>query len=322
MRWIVQRFVETILLILAITMLAFIALNAIGNPADLLMAPGADAQDRQRFIQQMGLDLPLWQQYWHFALNALHGDLGRSFVYDIPAFQLIGQRIVPTLELAIGATLLSLIVGLPLGLYCGMRPTHWFSRLASGVGVLGFSLPTFWIGMMLILFFSVKLGWLPSSGRGQTRQLFGVAFSFLTWDGLRHLLLPAVNLSLFQLTLLFRLTRAQAIEAMQQDHIRFARARGLRLRRIVGVHVLRTIAASVLTATMLEVGTTVAFSVVTETIFAWPGIGKLIIDSINMVDRPVIVAYLMLVCVFFLTSNLAIDLMCRAVDPRAAGGVR
>lgn len=322
MQWVVQRVIETVLLMLAITVLAFVALNAIGNPVDLLMAPGADAQDRARFIEQMGLNLPLWQQYLHFVFRALQGDLGRSFVYNIPAFSLIGQRVVPTVELAMTASLLSLGLGLPLGLYCGLRPRGAFAKLANGVGVLGFSLPTFWVGMILILFFSVKLGWLPSSGRGETRAVFGIGFSFLTWDGLRHLLLPAMNLSLFQASLLFRLTRAHVMETLHQEYIRFARARGLPMRRIVGVHLLRVLAAPVLTAAMLEVGATVAFSVVTETIFAWPGVGKLIIDSINMVDRPVIVAYLMLVCVFFLSLNLSVDLLCKAVDPRTSGGMR
>lgn len=322
MRWLFLRVLEVAGMLLAVSALAFIALHAVGNPADLLMSPGADAADRQRFIEHMGLDAPLWLQYLHFIRATAQGDLGVSFVYNVPAIVLIGQRAVATLELAGAASLFALSVGVPLGFFCGLRPRAWLARVTTAGSVLGFSLPTFWVGLVLILVFSVHLGWLPSSGRGGTRDILGMDVSFLTWDGLRHLALPALNLSLFPLALVFRMTRAQVIETMHQDFVRYARARGLSVGRILGVHVARAIALPVLTASTLELGAALAFSVVTETIFAWPGMGKLIIDSINLVDRPVIVTYLMLVCMFFLSLNLAVDLFSRILDPRLHGAPR
>jgi peptide/nickel transport system permease protein len=246
----------------------------------------------------------------------LHGDLGRSFVYNEPAMRVILERLPATLELSVAAVLLAVLIGLPAGLYAGLRPNALGARALMAGSILGFSLPAFWVGLMLIMVFAVQLGWLPSTGRGATRALFGIQWSFLTWDGLAHMVLPAINLALFNISLVMRLVRAGVREALPSDYVRFARAKGLRPSRVIFVHVLKNILIPVVTVLGLEFGTTIAFSVVTETIFAWPGIGKLIIDSINLLDRPVIVAYLMLIVLLFVAINLVVDLLYTVLDPR------
>ncbi|MFO0481948.1 MAG: ABC transporter permease [bacterium] len=298
------------------SLLVFFGVYAIGNPVDILVNPNADQQDIARAIAELGLDQPLHLQYWHFLTSALSGDLGRSFSTGIPALELIFQRMPATLELAAASMAIAIVFGIPLGLYAGLRPE---SRIAKGImagSILGFSLPTFWVGLMLIMVFSVWLGWLPPTGRGDTVELFGVAVSFLTLDGWSHLLLPATNLALFNLALLIRLTRAGTREVMVQDYIRFARAKGLRDSRIIGVHVLKNILIPIVTIVGLEFGSVIAFAVVTESIFAWPGMGKLLIDSINQLDRPVIVAYVLLIVLMFVLINLVVDVLYSMLDPR------
>ena len=307
---------QAALVILAMTVLVFAAVNVIGNPVDVLISPDASQADRLRAIHDLGLDQPLWLQYATFLRNALHGDLGRSFVYNVPALRLILQHMPATMELAVAAVLLSVLIGVPLGLYAGLRPRSVLSRLVMAVSILGFSLPAFWVGLMMVVAFSVHLGWLPSGGRGRTVDVLGVGWSFLTVDGLRHLVLPAVNLALFNISVVLRLTRSGTQEVLPADFIRFARAKGLSPARIVGVHVLKLIAVPLVTVIGLEFGSTVAFAVVTETVFAWPGMGKLIIDSINVLDRPVIVAYLMVIVTLFVTINLVTDLLYTLLDPR------
>jgi len=301
---------------LVMSVLVFVGVYAIGDPVEILISPEADQIERERAIRALGLDLPLWQQYLVFLKNALHGDLGRSFVFNEPALKLILDRMPATLELAFGATFVALLVGLPLGLYAGLRPNGALARGIMAGSILGFSLPTFWVGLMLIMVFAVQLGWLPSTGRGDTVDVLGTRWSFLTWDGLRHLAMPAFNLALFKISLVIRLTRAGVREAMLMDYVKFARAKGLHPSRIVLVHVLKNIMIPVITVVGLEFGGTIAFSVVTESIFAWPGMGKLIIDSINVLDRPVIVAYLMLIVLMFIVINLLVDLTYTALDPR------
>jgi peptide/nickel transport system permease protein len=296
--------------------IVFIAVNVIGNPVDILISPDADQAERARAIAELGLDQPLWRQYLAFLIAALHGDLGRSFVFNEPALQLILQRLPATLELAVTAVLLSVLLGIPLGLLAGLRPDAWYSRAIMAGSILGFSLPTFWVGLMLIMVFAVQLGWLPSTGRGATAALFGVQWSFLTWDGLRHLLMPALNLALFNISMVLRLTRAGVRETLPMDYVKFARAKGLSSARVIFVHVLKNLLIPVVTVVGLEFGSTVAFAVVTESVFAWPGMGKLIIDSINVLDRPVIVAYLMVIVFLFVTINLVVDLLYTVLDPR------
>lgn len=302
--------------VLAMTVIVFIGVNVIGNPVDILISPEADAAERARAIAALGLDKPLLQQYLAFLGGVMHGDLGRSFVFNEPALQVILQRLPATLELATAAVLISVALGIPAGLYAGLKPGSWLSKVLMAGSILGFSLPSFWVGLMLILVFAVELGWLPSTGRGATATLFGLQWSFLTRDGLAHLVLPASNLALFNVSLILRLTRAGVREALLADYVKFARAKGLSPLRVVGVHVMKNILIPVVTVVGLELGTTIAFSVVTESIFAWPGVGKLIIDSINVLDRPVIVAYLMLIVLIFVLINLAVDLLYTVLDPR------
>ncbi|MBU6497340.1 MAG: ABC transporter permease [Rhodospirillales bacterium] len=314
--WLLRRLVQAAFVVLAMTVILFIGLHVIGNPIDILISPEADQADRARAIAALGLDQPLWRQYALFLWGMLHGDLGRSFVFHEPALQLIGERLPATLELAVSAVLLAIVIGIPLGLYAGLYPNSLLGRSAMAGSILGFSLPTFWVGLMLIMLFAVRLGWLPSTGRGQTALLFGIRWSFLTRDGLAHLAMPAFNLALGNIALVLRLVRSGVRETLPLDYVRFARAKGLRPARVVGVHVMKNIMIPVVTVLGLEFGGTIAFSVVTESIFAWPGMGKLIIDSINVLDRPVIVAYLMIIVLMFVAINLVVDLLYTFLDPR------
>ena len=324
--FILRRLMQSTGVLFVMSLLVFFGVYAIGNPVDILVNPNADQQDIARAIAELGLDQPLYLQYWHFLSSALSGDLGRSFSTGIPALELIFQRMPATLELAAASMAIAIVFGIPLGLYAGLRPE---SRIAKGImagSIMGFSLPTFWVGLMLIMVFSVWLGWLPPTGRGDTVELLGVPVSFLTLDGWSHLLLPATNLALFNLALLIRLTRAGTREVMVQDYIRFARAKGLSDRRIIGVHVFKNILIPIVTIVGLEFGSVIAFAVVTESIFAWPGMGKLLIDSINQLDRPVIVAYVLLIVLMFVLINLVVDVLYSLLDPRIrladTGGAR
>lgn len=311
-----RRLAQSAATLIVMSLLVFAGVYAIGNPVDILINPQADQAEITRTIAQLGLDKPLWQQYWIFLKSAFGGDLGRSFAANVPAITLILERMPATLELAFTAMLIAIAFGIPLGLLAGLKPDSRIGRGIMAGSILGFSLPTFWVGLMLIMVFSVQLGWLPTTGRGATVDVFGIPVSFLTWDGIRHLILPATNLALFQLALLIRLVRAGTREAMLQDYVRYARAKGVPERDVVRVHVLRNILIPVVTVVGLELGSLIAFAVVTETVFAWPGMGKLLIDSINVLDRPVIVAYLLVIVFLFIFINLLVDLLYTALDPR------
>ena len=281
--FVIRRSMQAVLVLFIMSLLVFVGVYAIGNPADILINPQADQLEREQAIHALGLDRPLWVQYGSFLSGAVHGDLGRSFVHGTPALGLILERMPATLELAIMAMLIAIVLGIPLGLWAGLKPDGAAGRTIMAGSILGFSLPTFWVGLMLIMVFSVMLGWLPSSGRGPTTLLFGIVpVSFLSAEGWRHLILPATNLALFKLALLIRLTRAGTREALLQDYVKFARAKGLSNARVIGVHVLRNILIPIVTVIGLEFGSVIAFAIVTETVFAWPGMGKLLIDSINL----------------------------------------
>jgi peptide/nickel transport system permease protein len=288
----------------------------IGDPVEMLVADDADEYDREMVIKNLGLDQPFYIQYWRFLSAALQGNLGESFVFEEPALLLILDRMPATFELAVCALLIAVVLGIPLGMWAGLRPDSMASKTIMSSSILGFSLPTFWVGIMMIMLFAVHLGWLPSTGRGPTQDLFGVEVSFLTWKGISYVILPAVNLSLFKLSMVIRLSRAGTREVIHQDYIKFARAKGVSRSRIVLVHVLKNIMIPVVTVLGLEFGGLVAFSVVTETVFAWPGMGLLLIDSIGFLDRPVIVAYLMIIVLLFVFINLAVDVMYSVLDPR------
>jgi len=314
--FIVRRSLQAVLVLFVMSVLVFIGVYAIGNPIDILINPQADQQEREHAIAALGLDRPMWTQYLAFLAGALRGDLGNSFVHNTSALRLILERMPATLELAIAAMLIAIVLGVPLGLWAGLKPNTAAGRTIMAGSILGFSLPTFWVGLMLIMVFSVMLGWLPSNGRGPTTLLFGVPVSFRSLEGWRHLILPATNLALFKLALLIRLTRAGTREALLQDYVKFARAKGLTNARVIGVHVLRNILIPIVTVIGLEFGSVIAFAIVTETVFAWPGMGKLLIDSINLLDRPIIVAYLLVIVFMFIVINLLVDILYSALDPR------
>jgi len=314
--YLLRRLMQTVLVIALMSVIVFFGVHVIGDPVWLLVNPQMDQRDIDAAVRALGLDRPIWEQYLHFVYGALRGDLGRSFIFGEPALTVIVQRMPATLELAVAALVMAVVVGIPLGLYAGLKPDHPLSKAIMAGSIVGFSLPTFWVGLMLIMVFAVMLGWLPSTGRGPTATFLGITSSMFTLEGLRHLLLPALNLALLKISLVIRLTRAGARESLQQDYIKFARAKGLTHSRIVRVHLLKNILIPVVTVLGLEFGNLIAFSVVTETIFAWPGMGKLIIDSIQVLDRPVMVAYLIITVLLFTTINLVVDILYSVIDPR------
>jgi peptide/nickel transport system permease protein len=314
--FITRRVLQGLIVVFVMSLLVFFGVNIVGDPIDLLINPEADQEDIEAAIRALGLDRPIHEQYWYFLVNALKGDLGKSFIFAEPALKLILQRMPATLELAFTAMLLAIVVGIPLGVYAGLNPDSKASKTIMAGSILGFSLPTFWVGLMFIMVFAVMLGWLPSTGRGETTSLFGIQVSFLSWDGLRHLLLPALNLALFKISLVTRLARAGTREVALQDYVKFARAKGLSSSRIVLVHIMKNILIPVVTVLGLELGGVIAFAVVTETVFAWPGMGKLLIDSIQLLDRPVVVAYLMITVLMFIVINLIVDIVYSLLDPR------
>jgi len=320
--FIIRRLFQALVVLFVTSVIVFAGVYAIGDPLEILLPPDATMAERAQVTESLGLDQPLIVQYGQFLLNALKGDLGTSFVYNQPSISIILDRLPATLELAFSALILAIIIGIPLGLWSGLKPGSAVDETVMTGSILGFSLPNFWQGMMLIMIFSVYLGWLPSTGRGQTGTILGIETSFATWDGIRHLILPAINLSLAKISLVIRLTRTGVQETMPLDFIKFARARGLSSGRIVAVHVLKNILIPIVTVIGVEFGSLIAFAVVTETIFAWPGVGKLIIDSINVLDRPVVVAYILVVVTMFITINLIVDILYSVLDPRIRSKAR
>jgi peptide/nickel transport system permease protein len=298
------------------SLIVFVGVNLVGDPVDMLINPEADQAEIDRVIRDLGLDRPVSEQYWYFVVNAFQGDLGRSFIFGEPALKLIIQRMPATMELALFSLLMAVVFGIPLGIYAGLKPSSKVSKTIMAGSILGFSMPTFWVGIILIMFFSVSLGWLPSTGRGEVATYFGITSSIFTFDGLSHIFLPAFNLALFKLSSVIRLARAGTREVILQDYIKFARAKGVSESRVVRIHLLKNIMIPVITIIGLEFGSLIAFSTVTETVFAWPGMGKLIIDSIYNLDRPVVVAYLMIIVVIFVTLNLIVDILYSVLDPR------
>ncbi|MBB6261440.1 peptide/nickel transport system permease protein [Paenochrobactrum gallinarii] len=314
--FIIRRLFQALIVLFITSVIVFAGVYAIGDPLEILLPADATMAERAQVTQSLGLDKPLIIQYGHFLWNALHGDLGTSFVYNQPSVSVILQRLPATLELAFCALILALLIGIPLGLLSGLKSGSATDETIMTCSILGFSLPNFWQGMMLIMIFSVYLGWLPSTGRGQTGTILGIETSLATWDGIQHLILPAINLSLAKISLVIRLTRTGVQETIPLDFVKFARARGLSPFRIISVHVLKNILIPIITVIGIEFGSLIAFAVVTETIFAWPGVGKLIIDSINILDRPIVVAYILVVVSMFIIINLVVDILYSLLDPR------
>jgi peptide/nickel transport system permease protein len=315
--FLIRRLLQSVAVVIVMSVLVFVGVFAVGNPVDIFISEQADQAERARAIHAMGLDRPLYQQYLLFVTHAVQGNLGNSFAFNEPALKLIAQRFPATMELALSALVMSILVGIPLGMWAGLHPQSLSGRGIMAGSILGFSLPTFWVGLMLIMIFAVMLGWLPTSGRGQIGEFLGLRSSLFSLDGLRHVLLPAFNLALLKMSLVIRLTRAGTREVLLQDYVKFARAKGLRMRRVIFVHVLKNILIPVVG---LEFGNLLAFSLVTETVFAWPGMGKLIIDSIGVLDRPVVVAYLVFIVFLFVLINLVVDILYSVLDPRVRLG--
>ena len=314
--FIIRRTLQSILVLFVMSLIVFVGVNLVGDPVDMLINPEADQMEIDRVIRDLGLDRPVSEQYWYFLVNAFQGDLGRSFIFGEPALKLIIQRMPATLELALFSLFIAIVFGIPLGIFAGLKPKSKVSKTIMAGSILGFSMPTFWVGIIFIMIFAVHLGWLPSTGRGELGTFLGIQSSLFTANGISHVFLPALNLALFKMSSVIRLTRAGTREIILQDYITFARSKGLSEEKVVLVHVLRNILIPIVTVIGLEFGSLIAFSTVTETIFAWPGMGKLIIDSIYNLDRPVIVAYLMIIVTFFVFLNLLVDILYSLLDPR------
>nr|WP_263971971.1 ABC transporter permease [Bordetella pertussis] len=296
--------------------LVFAGIYMVGDPVSMLASPEATEAQRTAIRVSLGLNQPLWKQYLIFMGQAVRGDFGNSFLTGEPAMRLILERMLATLELACVAMLLSVLIGVPLGIRAGLKPKAPASRVIMTGSVLGFSLPNFWVGLMLIMIFAVTLGWLPASGRGQTVSVAGLSLSVLTLDGWASLILPAATIALAKCAMIIRVTRAATRESLPQDYIKFARAKGLPEKRVLGVHLLKNILIPIVTVAGLEFGQVVEFAVVTETVFSWPGMGKLLIDSIINLDRPVVVAYLLLIVFFLVMLNLVVNIIYTVLDPR------
>ena len=314
--FILRRLLQSLFVLLAVSIVVFFAVYTVGDPIELLVSPSASQAEREALIARLGLDLPIWQQYGSFFWRMLHGDLGISFVHGIPASSLILSRFPATLELVLVAMFLTCTIGIPLGMVAGLHREQRVGRGILAGSVLGFSLPNFWQGMVLILLFAVWLGWLPASGRGPTVTVLGVPLSLFSSEGWSHIILPAVNLAIANIALILRMTAAGVSEAMHQDYVKFARAKGINPNRIVYRHILRNIMIPVITVIGIEFGTLIAYSTITETVFSWPGMGKLLIDCVYQLDRPVIVAYVMLVTLLFVLINLVVDILYAVLDPR------
>jgi len=314
--YIIQRLLQSAVVMLVMALLVFVGVYLIGDPAQLLVSADANQADIDRMRRILGLDQPLWQQFLSFLMNLAHGDLGWSFAHGEPALAMVFQRMPATLELVFVAMLMALLVGIPLGLYAGLHPERRLSRLIMGSSIVGVSVPNFWQGLVLIFVMAVSLQVLPAGGRAEPVAVLGIRSSLWTVDGWAHVFLPALNLALFQCTLVIRLLRTNVREIALLDYIRFAWSKGLPRSRIVYVHILRNTLVVLVTVIGVQLGSLIAYSVVTETIFAWPGMGKLIIDSINQLDRPVTVAYLMVVVMIFILINLVVDILYSVIDPR------
>ena len=314
--FLLRRVAQSVFVLVAMMVVVFFGVYMIGNPVDILISPDATPAEIEETMARFGFDQPVHIQFLTFVGNALQGDLGRSFVHGESAVTLILSYMPATLELAMLGLVFSVAIGVPLGVYAGYKADRWQGRAIMTGSIFGFSLPNFWVGMLFILIFAVQLQWLPSTGRGDTVEVLGLRLSIFTADGLSHMILPALTLALYKASLVTRLARAGTQEALMQDYVKFARAKGLSETRILVVHVLKNIMIPIITVLGLELGSMIAFAVVTETVFAWPGMGKLLIDSILTLDRPVIVAYLMLTVIIFIVINLIVDVVYTLLDPR------
>ena len=314
--YITKRLWQSGLLALIMSLIVFLGMYVVGDPVEMLSEEDWTEEDKIELAIELGLDKPLHEQYFNFAGDIIQGDFGVSFVHNRPVLDLIVERLPATLEIAVLAMIIGLSIGIPLGIYSGIKNNSRGSRIISFFSTIGYSTPNFWQAILLIMVFAVFLKWLPASGRGLTNSMFGIEWAWLSIDGLRHMALPAINLAIYKICMQQRLAKSGTQEILYQEYMTFARAKGISRNRIIRRHLLRNILIPIVTITGLEVGGLIAFSTVTETIFSWPGIGKLLLDSIHMVDRPVVVAYLILITLMFVFINFVVDIMYAFLDPR------
>ena len=318
--FILRRLVQALVVMVAVAFIAFMLFQYVGDPVVFLLGQDARPDQIRQLRADLGLDQPFFIQFWHFLLNAAQGEFGLSLRQGAKVSRLLAERLPATLELALVAALLALLIGVPLGVYAALRRGRVLSQIIMTLSLLGVSLPTFLIGILLILVFSVGLGWFPSFGRGEVVQYGWWSSGLLTLDGLHHIVMPAVTLAIFQLTLIMRLVRAEMLEVLRTDYIRFARARGLSNRAIPFGHALQNTLVPVITITGLQLGQLIAFAIITETVFQWPGMGLLFIQAVTFADIPVMAAYLCLIALIFVAINLVVDLLYFVVDPRMRVG--
>ena len=311
-----RRLIQAGLVMLTVALIAFMLFQFVGDPVNNMLGQDATPEQRQALSRDLGLDSPFPVQFAHFAANAVRGEFGISLKQGQKVSSLIAERFPATLELSLMAAVLALIVGVPLGVHAALRRGRASAQLSMLISLLGVSLPTFLIGILLIMLFAVRLKWLPSFGRGDVVLLGGWSTGLLTLDGLRHLVLPATTLAVFQLALIMRLVRAEMLEVLRTDYIKFARARGLSNRAVYFGHALRNTLVPVITITGLQLGSLIAFSIITEKVFNWPGMGLLFLQAVEFADVPVMAAYLCLISLIFVGLNLVVDLLYFAVDPR------
>jgi peptide/nickel transport system permease protein len=314
--FIVRRLMQAILVMLVVGLISFTLFQFVGDPINNMVGQETTQAQREALRERLGLNDPVPLQFVKWVGRAVQGEFGLSYRMGKPVSELIAQRMPATLELVFVSAILALAIGVPMGVYTGLHRDSWLSRVFLTVSLIGISLPTFLIGILMILTFGVWLGWLPTFGRGGTVKLGSWETSLLTLQGWSHLIMPAFTLALFQLTLIMRLVRAEMLEVLRTDYIKFARARGLRDRSINFGHALKNTLVPVITIMGLQIGALLAFSIITETVFQWPGMGLLIIQAIQFVDIPIMSSYLVLVALFFVLINLAVDLLYYAVDPR------
>jgi len=317
-----RRFAQALVVMLVISLISFSIQDNLGDPLREMVGQSVSEAERQEMRKEMGLNDPFLEQYWRFLKKAVQGDLGNSYFFKRPALDVIMEKLPATLELVLGATLIILLFSIPTGIYCAINPRSWFTKLMMGISIVGISIPVFLTAIMLIYLFSITLGWLPSFGRGETVMLGGWETGLLTRDGLMHLILPSIALSSIMLPLFIRLIRSEMMEMLEQEYIRFAWAKGLRRRRIWFLHALKNTLLPVITVGGVQIGTMIAYTILTETVFQWPGMGFLFLEAVNRVDTPLIIAYLIVVGLIFVVTNTLVDLIYGLVNPtvKLAGG--
>ncbi|MCB1858732.1 MAG: ABC transporter permease [Gammaproteobacteria bacterium] len=313
--FLVRRIGQALVVMFIISLLSFSIQDNLGDPLRELVGQSVSEAERQKMRDSMGLNDPFITQYWRFLKKAVQGDLGNSYFFKRPALEVILEKLPATLELVIGATLIILILSVPIGVYCAINPRSWFTKVMMGISIVGISIPVFLTAIMLIYVFSIWLGWLPSFGRGETVTVAGWETGFLTTDGLLHLILPSIALSSIMLPLFIRLIRSEMMEVLEQDYIRFAWAKGLHRKRIWFIHALKNTLLPVITVGGVQIGTMIAYTILTETVFQWPGMGFLFLEAVNRVDTPLIIAYLIIVGLIFVITNTVVDLIYGLVNP-------